>query len=404
MWDWWWYPFDLVPVVPTTTVTSAAPVRPYRTPNGQTPPIEYYYDEDHHQAPFVLDDQHSDRIQDGIHGPESSPTTFRLDNNSPVYALANGELVAARYSALGSVSMSFVLVRHEVFHQQAAAPVGPRLDYDVDPDWLYTLYMHLAFTAVTDFHFDVPDAANPDWLNRVLIRMRECDLVDPFHTAHAGHTGHPGDVPDAVWNGVRPGSAQRPSMLTALQADRTAYRDFLTALQAGRVATAPVGPGVTRMNVLLGDYLGRGGVIPDSSGHASHGMRVEVFSPTWHIPGFVTIQSWNASLPNVKPLVQTQSEWARTPAGAEATTLTTAGVDLTLVPWWATVQAAVAVDGQLAAGAALPVSGIVNHYKLFDVMNFLNPLTWASEWPKYQATDGAGAAIAQRTVPPSRRI
>ena len=51
-------------------------------------------------------------------GQTASPDTFRLEANTPVYAMANGELIAARIIPPGAgVNMSFVLIRHEAFHR-----------------------------------------------------------------------------------------------------------------------------------------------------------------------------------------------------------------------------------------------------------------------------------------------
>src|SRR5262249_41061018 len=142
------------------------------------------------------------RSVDGVQGPDSSPSTFRLAAGSPVYALANGQLIAARFPDTGSgVSMAFALVRHEVYHlpqprtqvEQVTdevrrllhldpSPSAGRIDYDRAPSFVYSLYLHLgrpdglSFTQVSD--------GNPDWLNRVIIRKTECDMGVAWYNAH----------------------------------------------------------------------------------------------------------------------------------------------------------------------------------------------------------------------------
>lgn len=172
VWDWWWFPFDVDP-----NGNTALPLRPYREATDATPLIEYYFDED--------EPSRVNLIRPGIYAPAAvgaeSPTTFQLDPSSPVYAMANGELVAARLPTQGQgVSLAFALVRHEVFHQRLAsnpilAPLHPppdQLDYFREPSFVYSLYMHLGGrtgdslpdpTAPDPQWFALP---NPDWLQR----------------------------------------------------------------------------------------------------------------------------------------------------------------------------------------------------------------------------------------------
>lgn len=110
-WDWWWYPFD------ANATTTAVARRPYRKFNATTRLYEYYYDE---SAALRIDRivESSGIPTMGIHGETSSPETFTLDAASPIYACANGELVAARFPTPGTgVSLAFVLVRHRVYHR-----------------------------------------------------------------------------------------------------------------------------------------------------------------------------------------------------------------------------------------------------------------------------------------------
>ncbi len=139
VWDWWWYPFDV-----TDARRTDAPRRSYRHWDGDTPLLEYYFDESKTAR--------NQRLVDGIHGAVSSPATFSMDSRSPIYALANGDLVAVRMpSPEDGISLAFVLVRHEVFHLERPPQPIPMaghgdpwsLDYDQSPSYVYSLYMHL---------------------------------------------------------------------------------------------------------------------------------------------------------------------------------------------------------------------------------------------------------------------
>ena len=79
MWDWWWYPFDLTSVGPIEFT------RPYRQARRDTQLISYYYDVD--SAP-----QDYERIR----SLAASGDGFNLTDATPIYAMANGVLVAAR--------------------------------------------------------------------------------------------------------------------------------------------------------------------------------------------------------------------------------------------------------------------------------------------------------------------
>ena len=58
-----------------------------------------------------------------------------------------------------------------------------------------------------------------------------------------------------------------------------------------------------------------------------------------------------------------------------------------------------------AAASKLPVDGLVYHYEPIDFMQWLNDLTWSSEWPKYRVTGGNPAVPIPRPVTPrSRRV
>jgi hypothetical protein len=406
VWDWWWYPFDF----DSTHARTDVDVRPYRTASGTTELREYFFYEN--LANYTA------RATTGIQGAGSSPNTFRLEDNSPIYALANGELVAARYvRTKGVVDMGFVLVRHEVFHQPdttaaqavflqlfgATAPPNPppagRIDYDQEPTWVYSLYMHLP--GPDGLNFDDISQANPDWLNRVIIRRKEADLAYPPPAKTLA--GTLAGIPTADFT-TPPASVgyTRPNPLQAWQNDQSVLGSFLDALKAGNTAVAPSrimaeAIGVTWVNVLLGDYLGRAGVIGrDASNNPIKGVRVEVFSPT--LPSstdFTEIRnqtSWNVVGNPQRPALLYQSEWARKPSSADAAALTAAGVDPDFVTWWPAIVLLQAVDILTPGAARLPLDGKVYHYWPAVFMDWVNKLTWKSEWPKYKITLPAGTA------------
>jgi hypothetical protein len=70
-----------------------------------------------------------------------------------------------------------------------------------------------------------------------------------------------------------------------------------------------------------------------------------------------------------------------------------------LLAWWQRVALFQRVDSTLPAGARLPFLGNVFHYHPLDFARWVNTVTWASEWPKYEDTDAAGNPI---TPPPPR--
>ena len=88
VWDWWWWPFDFDTTKPTTAVAA----RPYglSTCDHTTPLKEYFW-----PTPVATI---QGRSRTGVHGTTGSPQTFELPSGSRVYALANGELVAARFA------------------------------------------------------------------------------------------------------------------------------------------------------------------------------------------------------------------------------------------------------------------------------------------------------------------
>jgi hypothetical protein len=385
VWDWWWYPFDLPP--------TARMYRTYNSWSGTTPLFEYYWEED--------ETARLNRTGSAIHGPRSSPATFALEPQTRVYAMANGELVAARFPAPGAgVSMAFVLVRHQVYHlervsqaSQVAASLGfpsphpNALDYDRHPSSVYSLYMHLG--RPEGMSLDQVNQNNPEWLNRVLLRKKECDLGIGVYD-RPNHAG----IRDEQWNNRPPGTPQRPTTLEGWRADRAALGAFLDRLRAGQVAIAPPqDPQVQSIQIILGDFLGEAGVIRREAGVTTHGVRIETFSPTLVPPpftlGFTT--DWNPPRPRDVSL-QYVSEWAQ--AVTDEAPFRAIGVDPAQLHWWHSVAAATQADPLLDVAAVIGPMYPVHHYHPFDFMRWINTVTWKHEWPKYDVQDAAGNPIS----------
>jgi hypothetical protein len=91
-------------------------------------------------------------------------------SNNKVYAAASGTIVAARLGGDHATevdpqwgSQRFVLIRHCVYTQTEHNPGGgTRTNYTVAPEYIFTLYMHLA-----DFggNLGAPDPGYPPWFN-----------------------------------------------------------------------------------------------------------------------------------------------------------------------------------------------------------------------------------------------
>ncbi len=396
VWDWCWWPFD----VDTANPATAVPARPYSlsSRDGDTPLREYFW-----TTPATVP---QGRVRTGIHGAAGSPKTFELPATSRIYAISNGDLVAARFPAeTDQVSLAFVLVRHEVFHQLDTRPpkagtpktrpvFADRIDYDVPPAIVYSLYMHLGRPA--GMSFDQVVTPNPDWLNRLLTRQKECELGVAFHASPTGAA-----IPAAKWNDPLPGAVTRPSLLAGWKADDKALTTFLAALRAGTVAAASLDADTTPIRVVLGDFIANAGVIRRTGALTQRGVRVEMFSNTLvSNTDFMlsdtrsTSGGWAPLVGTSPPAVRYASEWARTPAGAELTAVQAAGVvDPRLVNWWADAQPAT-LNPRLPTDAHLDEHGVVVHYDVMSFLPWLNRRTWRSEWPKYQVTDPAGVPAA----------
>jgi hypothetical protein len=189
---------------------------------------------------------------------------FEINSGSPIYSLAAGQLVAARLSlpdededefdrndgASVHPSARFVLLRHEVFFQRRAG--SDRINYDLEPTRVYTLYMHLG--APPGINTAAVAAANPTWLNRLLAMKKEYDLGLAFHAAHPN--------PAAEWAPhVARWNRRQPVIDQAL-----------TDLEAGRTVIFPEGEDAIR--VALGDFIGVAGHLAQNT----FGLHLEVFS------------------------------------------------------------------------------------------------------------------------------
>jgi hypothetical protein len=431
VWDWWWYPFDF------TADRSAGERarRPERQANGTTPLVEYYFEaenDDDFEAKHLA---YLARTGNAVSPPAgifhdgvldiSSPSTFRLEPGVQIYAPANGELVAARFplpDPQHPVSLAFVLVRHEIFHRpdtttveiegSGSFPANPgRIDYNQEPSYVYSLVMHLG--RPDGMSFDEVTDANPDWLNRVLIRKKECELGLARYKASPRP---PEDPPAERWSTRPPGGRRvRPTMLEGFMADNRGLQQFLDTLRAGKVALSTQltqlqwNPAATPIRVILGDFLGESGVVRYEGSRAQFGIKLEVFAFGFCPPTFYSYASvregWRAPSPHTEPLCLVyQSEWARTPTAEERQRLKGIGVNPDLVPWWQEVAAAMLLDTALPEQARLHREGWVHHFRPLDFMRWLNEVTWASEWPKYQVKKPDGTEATRPKRPRSRRV
>jgi hypothetical protein len=104
------------------------------------------------------------------------------------------------------------------------------------------------------------------------------------------------------------------------------------------------------------------------------------------------------------PVEQYSSEWAQALTPEESAALTAIGVDPTLVTWWPEVAREMSTNPNIVAADRLPVDGNVFHYQPFDILRWINDITWMSEWPKYQVHDADGNAVPAPATPRSRRV
>ena len=350
VWDWWWYPFDFDPAaisIPRNVLTS---VRPYRAARGDTPLVEYYYDATGTAADY-------DARKDA-----SDPSDrFTLSGNVPIYALANGVAVAARLSLMGGpTDPGFLLTRHEVFHASATTPAA-RIDYDQPPTYVWTLF---TFLYAPGFSVAQIGAANPDWLNRFVIRLKETELAVAYHTAHANDADLTSGWNHQPARPTPPSSiVRRPTTGTTIERTAAAYRPIADDLVAGNPVLFPPADddAVTPVTILLGDYLGGSGTLPGGGG----GVQVEIFSTVkLDVPGAVS-----------------------------------RAVSALGERWWNNVSGPTGFE---VNATDLPKSGIFWQYSMTNFLKWINDITWASEWPKYGAVDSSNVPLPLPPRPNSR--
>lgn len=364
VWDWWWFPFDIESAVVTTTR------RPYRQARKNTQLIDYYYDADAAAADYAR-----------LHPPrglnEKIRERFLLPDFTPVYAMANGVVVAARFALSNNPQTSgFLLVRHEVFYR--ASSVSNRIDYDLAPTYVWSLTY---FLDNPNFRIDQIGGDNPDWLDRFVLRLRECELAIALH--HAANSPNPVNAVSAIvgapltigaanalqtalnrgWSHNPSGSGPRAATGQEIERDADYYGKIADALQAGKAKVFPLetNPDTTPVRVILGDFLGQ----PNRMAVNQTGIHIEIFSKEeLPVPG----RSHQAVLGSTEE-------------------------------WWRDASAATRHEDDAAKD--LPADGEAWHYGVTDFLEWTNSLTWASEWEKY------GAAGAPSVVPPrpaSRRV
>jgi hypothetical protein len=329
VWDWWWYPFDF----DTTANAASTTLRPYFQARHETPLLEYYY--------YAVG---SDADHNGLHELPLIYERFLLPNATPIYAMANGVVAAARLgtSTTDPAAGGFLLVRHEVFHRT----VGNGIDYDRAPTFVWSLIQFLHNPG-----FNIPAAppalpaatpsGNPSWLNRFIMRLRECELAVQFHRANPGNAAL-----TRAWGHTPSGAGPRLAIGAEIENDATTYRALAATLSASGVALFPLEAqtNTTPVRVCLGDFLGFPNVMPSGR----QGFQMEIFS----------------------------TDRLNVPGAAQHP------VFMATETWWR--DATAAVRHEATADADLPPNGIAWHYRLTDFLTWINGITWTSEWEKYE--------------------
>ncbi|HEY4358993.1 MAG TPA: peptidoglycan recognition family protein [Acidobacteriaceae bacterium] len=358
VWDWWWYPFDFSVTSTGGTAVPSQTMRAYRKARGDTRLREYYYD---------ADGQPSDYTNARLPVSESidGANVFTLPAQSPVYALANGVVVAARIpnSFTAGTSRGFLLVRHEVFCQA----VNDSIDYGVDPTYVYSL---IQFVESPQWVPDNISDSNPDWYNRFLMRLKETELAVKFNKDKAAT-----DTPlRAAWGrALAGGGGQRRTLGEWITGDATAYRAIADLLANGQTATFPIElrPGATPVRVALGDFVGYPGTVDGTLSGTGTGVLVDIFTASQLTQQFSVLPS-TVSLPT--------GHYMQLPVPS--------------YDWWETVCTLLALEQDSAK--ELPLNGLVWHYDTVDFLAWVNRVTWGSEWKKYGPIDPV------HTGPPAR--
>jgi hypothetical protein len=376
VWDWWWYPFDLNISVPAL----ASPRRGYFQARGDTPLQEYYYDAAEAGADFTTIGARFNALASATLDAATGANHFTLAAGTPAYAMANGVVVAARLPHPEDVANpGFLLVRHELFYQADATTNA--IDYDHVPTIAWSLTTYLACDQVD---YTQTSDNNPDWLNRLLVRLKECELAVAYKAAHPAdnkqstqYAGHPkafanDQLFQQAWDHVPTSEApHRLSTGAEIQADAAAYRDIVTTLQANNYKLFPLesSSDTTPVRVILGDFIGTCGSMPNPPMGAAGppGIQVQIFSK------------------DLLPIPQPPQKDPLSCANQA---------------WWKDVTATTRLD--LVPERSLPADGIVYSYKLTDFLDWMNRITWLSEWRKYEVVDASGIPVPAPVRPRTR--
>ena len=381
VWDWWWYPFDLNIYVPAI----ASPRREYMQARGDTLLREYYYDAAEAGADFTTIGARFAAL--GVPDLDSSRgfNHFAIPAPTPVYAMANGVVVAARLpNPASATSPAFVLVRHEVFYRTNATTDAIDYDHASAVVWSLTTCLNCS-----SFNYAQITTENPDWLNRLLIRLSECELAVAYKSAHPGdnaaspqYQGNPRQFTydqrfQKAWNYASTSSGPRPTTGDSIQADATEYRRIVTDLQAGNYVLFPLeqSPSITPVRVILGDFLGACGTLTNNA----NGVQTQIFS--------------NDLLPLPLPAPEDPSDPPPDPPTAQQ--LVWASED-----WWE--KASATNRNEETPDKNLPADANVFSYSVTSFLDWINNITWQSEWIKYEVVDATGASVATPPRPQTR--
>jgi hypothetical protein len=375
--------------------------RSYRRFNENTPILDYYWDEHENEDSYKAIE--SEGVTPGNQPNQgNSPATFNfsLPNTSPdpapIYSMSNGELVAAKLPQLGEeVSSGFVLVKHKVFYDTSSPenmsplPLSENsINFNKKPSIVYSLYMHIGRPANIDFN--QPSDHNPDWLNRILIRKKECELGIAFKNTAEGSGQR---FSNNRWSNRPPSRTGEPHNPTTHEAwvhDNHFLGTFLNNLENGEVAIPFTGNDYDQpINIILGDYIGDSGEI----GNSRNGVRIEVFSPKFSPPEFEvygtdeSMDGWN---PNLQPNSSQYyvSEWNDS-------------------DWWQAVVFGQTVDQSILPEYAedrISLNEPVYHFHPLEFMKWINQVTWKHEWPKFKVKDSDGNDSQRPPRPRTRRI
>jgi hypothetical protein len=380
VWDWWWYPFDLNIYAPALV----SPRRQYMLARGDTLLQEYYYDAAEVGTDFTTIGARFNELGVTDLDQSNGVNNFAIPSPTPVYSVANGVLVAARLgTATDAANPPFVLVRHEVFYQADATTFA--IDYDHVPSIAWSLITHLDCSG---FNYTQVTTDNPDWLNRLLMRLKESELAVAYKSAHPGdnansaqYQGNPTQFAydqrfQQAWNRVPTSAGPRNSTGDEIQADATEYQRIVTALQTSEVVLFPLekSPSITPVRVILGDFLGTCGTLPNNAS----GVQVQIFSKDT-----LPVASQDPDQPGSGPV------------STEAQALVWASQ-----PWWTDISAA--NRNEATPDKDLPTDGAVYSYPVTDFLDWINNITWQSEWRKYEVVDATGTAVATPARPRTR--